>query len=191
MIVVKPICLYCEWDAPTDCVIVTNDLGELTYVRYFYPQRVNKTFFNIMIPGEYDVQPKPSRMHTEKARVQVRNFTLPTPERTPPQGFRMSLRVADLHGTPARIDQKTGEIEVSPQFLHYPQFARLFIIQHELGHMWYDSEEKADEFAMYHFLKQGHNCTSALLSLKCFLRRSADKIKRIDSMFENLLINQK
>ena len=67
--------------------------------------------------------------------------------------------------TPAAIDTLQGVVKVSRKFFKYPVEIRYFILLHEIGHFFYKTEWKCDQFAAYYFLKSGLNKTSAFNSL--------------------------
>jgi hypothetical protein len=96
----------------------------------------------------------------------------------------------NLKGTPARNFYKQGIIEYSPEFLALPFPVRVFIICHELGHMYYHDEEKADFYACKLYLKLGYNGTTAIHSLTDVLNKSSDRNRRRINRLYNILKNR-
>lgn len=96
--------------------------------------------------------------------------------------------VEDLKYTPAniRISNKTMTFS-NKHFREYDQPTRYFIMLHELGHVFCDSEEGADKFALYWFLKKGYNLSSAYNALKNVLRKNKESIERMFTQMEDLV----
>lgn len=89
-------------------------------------------------------------------------------------------------GTPAKIYPARGVIHVSPEFLKLPKYQQEFILEHERGHMWYQTEEYCDIFAAKRMLDRGYNESSCVYALTRVLKRSPDNVKRIGFTFSNM-----
>lgn len=143
---------------------------------------------NFPIPGIY--QTDAGQVHDItplKISPIVQKITLPEHERTTnPEGI--SFHYNPEISSPARIFRHKGRIEKGPKFYALPYSLKLFILLHEIGHLYYKTEWKCDLFACYHFLKMGYNESSCLYALTNILHRSPMNDGRILKLF-NTLIN--
>ena len=92
----------------------------------------------------------------------------------------------DLKNTPARIFSKKGIIEVGPRFKTFPFPTRLFILCHEVGHLFYSQEEDADLYACKIFLENGYNKSSAFYALSRVLKINLRNKNRILKIFKHV-----
>jgi len=82
--------------------------------------------------------------------------------------------------SPARFYTKKPLIEENPRKMAlYNHAVQVFIRYHEMAHYWYDTEWKADLWAMVAFLNDGFNMSSAEWALTHVLSRSPDNTDRI------------
>jgi hypothetical protein len=92
-------------------------------------------------------------------------INLPEPERNA-QSFGISkVSIDNLSTSPARIAVDKNLVILNPKFFKYPVEIRFFILLHELGHYFYKTEWKCDQYAAHHFLKMGLNPSQAFASL--------------------------
>lgn len=96
---------------------------------------------------------------------------LPPPERSREFGIN-KITVDNLSNSPARIYTDTGIIVLNPKFFSYPIEQKLFILLHEVGHFYYKTEWKADQYAAHHYLKIGLNPSQAFKSLAGILHET-------------------
>jgi len=78
------------------------------------------------------------------------------------------VEVPHLQGTPARVNHRTGVMEVSrSHFKKLDPVYRLFVMYHERGHLVLNTknEREADNYAMNELLKKGYPLTKILESL--------------------------
>lgn len=153
--------------------------GKLYHFRKFKGREV---VFKTMAPGLYTIHPAPAqiRMAADTASGVVEK--LPPPDRN--QEKKVTIRVnSTLTGTPARIFPATGVIEVGADFHKLPEQAKLFILLHELGHLYYSKEENADHFALSMFNQMGGNASQSVYTLMNFLSDSPENRSRIFSLF--------
>ena len=96
-----------------------------------------------------------------------------------------------LTGTPARIfsNMNPAIIEVSPSFYKYPPQVRMFILLHEYGHLFYETEHKTDLYALKEYLKLGLNASQAFFALAKVLHPSPKSQERIKRLFNELKSN--
>jgi len=79
--------------------------------------------------------------------------------------------------SPARIFTQLGVVETGEKFNNYSQPTKTFILLHELGHFFYETEWKCDLFAYYHFINLGYNDSQAFYSLSKILRMTRKDAK--------------
>lgn len=96
-----------------------------------------------------------------------------------------------LFNTPARIftELTPARIEYGAKLKSYPMQQRMFILLHELGHMRYATEHKADTWALRQFLQMGLNASQAFYALSNILHRSPQNIARMKTLFSHLQKN--
>jgi len=158
--------------------------GRRIYRRFLHPRADN---FSVNLPrtGEYflpdDIEIR-DRLHLVPCRV---NFKLPEPERNKYKPFKIEFK-ADLEGTPARIFTDSGLIEIGPQYQSYDPPTKLFILLHELGHYYYQTEWKTDTFALYWYIKLGYNKSQAFYALTRVLKVNPLNFHRITNIFKKI-----
>lgn len=82
--------------------------------------------------------------------------------------------------SPARIFTNEPIIEINPRKMaKYPQPIRVFILFHELGHLYFTNESGADLFAIISFINRGYNLSTALFALTKILGESKENLERI------------
>lgn len=119
------------------------------------------------------------------------NISLPEPERNKQFGI-LKVTVDSLSNSPARIYTDKKIIVLNPKFFNYSAEVKIFILLHELGHYYYATEWKCDQYAAHHFLKMGCNPSQAFESLAGVLhtedangnaiKQNNDRINRIYSL---------
>lgn len=97
----------------------------------------------------------------------------------------------ELFNTPARIFSTLNPaiIEVSPMLLKMPKQMRMFILLHEYGHLFYETEWKVDLFALKAFCELGYNPSQAFYALSKILSESRQNMERITRLFNTLKEN--
>jgi hypothetical protein len=92
------------------------------------------------------------------------------------------------YGSPARFFFNTGLMQVDENRMSIlPQPVRQFIQCHELAHYYYEDEVEADRFALYQYLNQGYNFSTAFNSLFDYLTPSGINVTRILSLFAEIM----
>ena len=96
-----------------------------------------------------------------------------------------------LTDTPARIftQRNPALIEVGDRFYKYPLPVRMFILLHEYGHLFYQSEHKTDCYALKKYLEMGLPPSMAFYALANVLHPSPQSIFRIKKIFQELKEN--
>jgi hypothetical protein len=109
-----------------------------------------------------------------------------------PERFRYKpfviKRVNNIGHTPARINTLAtpAVIEVGDKFYTLPKQVRLFVLLHELGHMFYKTEWKVDRFALKAFLAAGGNKSQAIIALTRILKDNPQNRDRISKLFNTI-----
>lgn len=177
IIVLKPIHLTVFFHKPINYFCVTNSTGDLCFMKRFEDGEKDSYSFNIMIPETYDIYPSPVNANWTKPRKLVRNFVLPEPEINI-MGVPTFVYDPYNNGNYATCYQESGEIHLSDSFYNLPEFVRIYIIHHECGHFYYNTEWKADAYADYMYFKGGFNPSQALYSATEYLGNSNEDIDR-------------
>jgi hypothetical protein len=76
--------------------------------------------------------------------------------------------VDELQGTPARVNIKTGLLQVSMKhFKGYHPDVRRFIILHEMGHYYQQTKDemKADRWAIKRYMREGRSAKRAVFAM--------------------------
>ena len=153
--------------------------GNLYHVRKFKGREI---VFKTIVPGNYTIYPEPAQIRTTADATAGAVEKLPPPDRN--AGKKVTIRInPNLTGTPARIFPATGIIEVGADFHKLPEQAKLFILLHELGHLYYSQEKDADHFALTAFNHLGGNPSQSVYTLMSFLSDTPDNRARINSLF--------
>lgn len=116
------------------------------------------------------------------------DIELPTAERWRLRPVKVCYN-SELEGTPARIftTKNPAIIEVGPRFYTLPKQMRLFILLHEVGHLFYSEEWKVDLFALKVFLSAGYNQSQAFYALSKVLGNSPQSEDRITRLFNTIM----
>ncbi len=116
------------------------------------------------------------------------DIQLPDPERWRLRPVKVCYN-PNLEGTPARIftTKNPAIIEVGQKFYTLPKQMRLFILLHEVGHLFYTEEWKVDLFALKVFLKAGYNQSQAFYALSKVLGQSEQSEDRVTRLFNYLI----
>lgn len=113
------------------------------------------------------------------------NKELPKPDRDKMKEVKVVYNHS-LVITPARINSKTGVIEVGRKFKSFPFPVRLFILCHEEGHLLYSDEYNADLYACKLYVNNGYNKSNAFYSLSKVLKPSKENSNRIFELFKTI-----
>lgn len=174
---------------------LSNDSGQVVFFRYLdgHTPRIK---FNILDAGEYYANVPFEVLKKEPLQKPFNLPALPVPERN----RRSDYRIVDnfsLIGTPARIYSKGYDnksqpvIELSRIFYNYPKAFQDFILEHEKGHLLYESEEKADLYALIKCLEKGHNRSMCFYALSKILKKTPENILRLKTLLGNIQQTQK
>lgn len=102
-------------------------------------------------PGEYIVRQGQARI----VGVMPERPFEPGPPRLPlPDALRV---VVAPNPDKATIDLRSGAVRMDPAIVEMPAFVVAFVLAHELGHYWHESEAGADQFAARLLYSWGFN----------------------------------
>jgi hypothetical protein len=175
---------------PSDNFVLRSSDGSIYHYREL-PKGASSLEVNILHPDYYECSQFCNYCEIGDVKENGENIELPTAER-----FRLRPVTVQfnpyLKGTPARIftGRNPALIEVSSRFYQFPKQIRLFILLHEYGHLFYETEWKVDLFALKMFLGQGYNESQAFYALSKVLGDGAENTNRITRLF-NTIKNQK
>lgn len=119
-----------------------------------------------------------------------KDIQLPKKERndTTPFDFDLIIKREDIGKSPARIFRQYGIIETGDNFENMNVQERMFILLHEIGHFYYQTESKCDTFAAKYYLLLGYNPSQAVNCLiKTFTKNGAittEQEQRINNLIE-------
>lgn len=111
----------------------------------------------------------------------------PTPAQAPKGGVRVpfpkEVRVKWCDNPHrASIDLVNGVIYADRSLLTLPEFVRVFVLFHEIGHYWHKDEQACDRFAMDQMIARGFNPSQCVTASKWTIRRAGE---RVDACFEH------
>lgn len=156
-------------------------------LHFFRPnqKRLKEIFVNFPRPGFYSIEnaPQVELLPLKKITYPV---NLPSAERTEsaaPNEIFLTENF-DVKHTPARINPKSGEVQVCGGFEDLPNEVRFFILLHELGHRQYKTETLCDQFALKNFLERGYNPSQAVIALTRILTPGKENEERIKNIFK-------
>lgn len=179
----QPATVYVTFNHSIDRFEVLDDSGRVAFFRYL-PDDCRAFKFNLPHKGDY-VLPEGVKVAVkplETAKLPV----LPAKERDRMTNENLRVVFTNLKGTPARVYTYHRVICITPNFYKLPLPTRLFILLHELGHFYYETEWKCDLFAYYWMLRLGHNHSSAIYGLTTILKHTRGNTARIKKLFNNV-----
>lgn len=161
--------------------------GKVYFIRHL-GGKYSEVKVNITHPGNYTVQAfKGTITALKKGALEIAPFPdVPPKERDLEKPYRIVTNKS-LTGTPARIFPHSGIIEVSTSWHKMIAPIRLFILLHEVGHFFYKTEWKCDQFAAHHFLKMGYNPSTAFYAISKILHKSPGNDTRVLTLLKNLI----
>lgn len=147
--------------------------------------------FNTLFEGVYT---SPNRGVIKSRPLVVRKCSIKDydPERARQAEYKIVFNASlGANDTPARIltGIEPAIIEVGKRFYSYAPQVRMFILLHELGHMFYKTEHKADCYALKRYLELGYNASQAFYSLSKVLHPGKRNAERIHKLFNELKQN--
>lgn len=148
--------------------------------------------FNTIYEGNYSTD-VPGTITSKPLTIKPCTIEDYAPERNLDKPFRIVYNPKlGLNDTPARIFAKMEPeaiIEVGRKFYTFSPQVRMFILLHELGHMRYATEHKADCYALKRYLEMGLNPSQAFYALSKVLHPGKRNQDRILKLFNELKSN--
>jgi len=180
---------YTLFFAPTSNFTLTNSEGEIWIYREWGVKQ-KQCNVNIVYAGEYNSETPFKAKRNGDILKGGFNIPVDIPERFRFKNFVINYR-NDIGNTPARINTMVSPaiIEVSDKWKAYPPQVRLFVLLHEMGHMFYQTEDKCDNFALKLYLQQGFNASQAFYALSKILHPQGEGLHRIQKLFSTLKYN--
>lgn len=172
------------FENPPIRVDVFNDNGKLYYFREL-GGNFKTIKFNICHKGHYTISEDCVINEITDINIIPVNVVLPPPDRNREKEVSIVFN-KNMTSTPARINTKTGVIEIGKRFKLFPFPIRLFILCHEVGHFFYSKEENADLYACKIYVDNGYNKSNALYSLTKVLSVNIQNEKRILELFKKI-----
>jgi len=168
---------------PLSFVKVIDKKGRTEYERIFQ-KLVKEANFNLPNEGIYQLitDGKGAIMGTLKKNIAP--FLMPSPQRNLPK--KVSFARFDSNKSPAKVNVRTGTIYTSQMFDNLEPYQKRFILDHEVGHLFFDSENFADLYATKSQLDKGYNLTQCLNTLRKVLTASPERIQRIRYIFDKV-----
>lgn len=163
---------------------VYDDRGKLYYFREL-GGKFNSVKFNICHKGHFTMSEDCVINKIVDIEIHKINEQLPAPDRDRMKPVKIVFN-KDLLITPARINSKTGVIEIGPRFKNFPFPVRLFILCHEEGHLLYADEFNADLYACKLYVNNGYNKSNAFYALSKVLKETDQNYNRIQKLFKHL-----
>lgn len=168
--------------------LLRNERNDVYFFRYLQGNE-NVIKFNICHPGKYrancslsiEILPLNIIEIKEQLPAYERNYLAGMEKFTLETTFNPSIK------SPAWNYSKKGLIQFNPEWKQYPFPVRFFVLLHEIGHFFYETESKCDFFAAKKFLEMGYNPSTAYYSLTRVLNlNNSEAIKRINKLFNTL-----
>ncbi len=164
--------------------VLHNDMGKVYYFRKL-DGKTPRIKFNILHPGYFTSETPFEVVKIVKLELPGILPTLPPHERERNKPFKIVYNPALFH-SPARIFTHLGIVETGPAFLEMPKMIADFIMWHEVGHFYYETEEYCDLFALVNCLKRGYNRSMCYYSLSRILKKSPANMARLKSLLQNI-----
>lgn len=185
LVVNKPATVYIRFLIDMPVLFQLYDAGGNLYFFRYLDGKTPRIKFNVVDPGDYT---SPTPFEAYKSTSLVTPFLLPAlpkadRDRWKPVTVRYNSALTD---TPAAIYTDTGLIETGPNFYTYPAPIRLFLLLHEVGHLFYSDEDNCDLYALVNYLRMGYNRSMAYYALANILRRTPANIERLKSIFNSI-----
>lgn len=190
--------------------MLTNSKGEVYFFRYL-DGKTPRIKFNLVHPDSYKGNVNFEIVKVVPIEIPDMLPELPDYDRDRLKDF-VIIDNPDL-AAPARVFTEEGVIERGRDFYKHAKPLRVFILLHEIGHFFYgvndldyvkasrmnkkdgeaylnqrrqQGEEKADTFALIHYLKMGYNRSMAYYALENILSKSSGNTERLKKLLHNI-----
>jgi hypothetical protein len=148
----------------------------------------NPSFFYVKFPATLDFWNFSARgaeiISFQIAPIEYPKIKLPSYDKIPVlTEIKNKTYVPDWH-SPASINCKTGQMIYNSKFKSYSIAKQLFIVAHEKGHFYYNTEKFCDLFATVSILKLGFGLSQCLEVLRNTLNEGVQKKERYDYVYK-------
>lgn len=96
---------------------------------------------------------------------------------------RVTLHYGDVPQK-AQIDLRRGVVYLDNSFRDAPEFVRTFILLHEIGHYFFQDEQRCDKYAAAEMFRRGYNPSQ--IEAAASMTLSASAADRIAATFETV-----
>lgn len=190
MFVNSPSTVYIRFTAGTPKLFrVIDGSGEVQYFRYIPDPSVSRIKFRMPVRGNYTFNAAVEVVDMKPIEIPdwVKNPKLPAPQRDmwKPVFYKYDPSL----DTVARIYPTTGLILHGPRYRELCRPLQIFIDAHERAHMFYETEEYCDLFALVDFIRMGYNESMAYYALSNVLKYSEQQMNRVRFIFTEIQKN--
>lgn len=187
----NPATFYIKFSNPPRYFCFRNKTNNRLYYFRHLDGRTPRIKLNIPDVGVYESNHPFEVIKKVPIEIPKKDIVLPPAERDRWHTYPEYVTNNNLTGTPARCYSEVGIIEFSPEYYNFPKPIREFIRLHEIGHFFYETEEKCDLYALVNYLRLGYNRSMAYYALVSILKRTPDNMKRIDELINNIKQTEK
>lgn len=182
----KPSTYWLQFFEPVDVFSITDRNGKIYFYRYL-PSGTTGIKVNIPDTGDYYVSKDVNIIRKPLTTISnVNNIVLPPKERNRSKPYFIVHDNNEV-SSPALIYTGTGMIVTGRKFKGMSIPMRIFILLHELGHFYYETEKYCDLYAFIEFVKMGYNPSTAMYCLTDVLRRKPENDERIDYIYNKMI----
>lgn len=181
----SPSTVYVKFTGSLPRLFVLYDGQEVHYFRYL-DGKTPRIKFRMPVPGLYNSDNDFEIVKTVPVEIPDDLPSLPPAERDRWKGINVTYD-PELMFT-ASIDTNAGTIYVGKKFRSLIKPVQIFIIEHEKGHFFYETEEKCDLFALVNFIRMGYNESTAYFALANVIRRSPQQMQRVRELFNQISV---
>jgi hypothetical protein len=164
--------------------VLNDDFGRV----YFFRRLDGKTpriKFNILDAGYFNSTTPFEVVKIVPLEIPKNLPELPPKERERMKPFKVVYNPGLTH-SPARVFTQLGVIEKGARFDSFPKMIGDFILWHEIGHFYYETEEYCDLFALVNCLKRGYNRSMCYYALSRILKKTPQNMERLKSLLQNI-----
>ena len=182
--IAEPCTVYIKFlqEIPRCFILGHPNTKEIFFFRYIYGN-IPRIKFNIPLPGDYEGN-APFEI-VKMTRIEIPVLGLPVLPPATRNRFKGNIEISynPMLETIARNFTEVGLIEVGPRYEKLIQPIKYFILLHEQGHFFYDSEFDCDLYALVNFIREGYNVSTAYYTLEHYLSRSQEQVDSVKELF--------
>lgn len=179
-------CYLIKTSKPVTKVTGFDSFGNMVYQRIFETP-VSEFWYNGNGHVKFESENGAKFKDTISEKLYKPELILPEPYMKGTKGYiNKIVYVKGWNGSPAANDIKKGILYLNDRFRTFPKFQQDFIIDHEHGHHFYDTEEECDLFALSRCIERGGNISPCLLTIQKTLTRTPRNMERIEEFKKNL-----